>query len=52
MRVFLAGGIPVEIAKDLRGASNTKAKGQPGWSPAQTSWREGFFRRQPGAQVI
>jgi nucleoside-diphosphate-sugar epimerase len=33
---------------ELRGASNTKARRELGWTPAHATWRDGF--RELGAQ--
>lgn len=49
---LVAGSIPVEMAKDLRGASNAKAKGALGWSPAHPSWRDGFFDQESDATAV
>jgi nucleoside-diphosphate-sugar epimerase len=39
----LLGGEPtVVLMTDVRGASNAKAKRELGWTPAHSSWREGF----------
>jgi nucleoside-diphosphate-sugar epimerase len=40
-RLF-AGDVGVVMMTELRGASNTKAKRELGWSPAHPSWRQGF----------
>lgn len=37
-----AGRFAVAMARDVRGASNAKAKGELGWSPRYASWRDGF----------
>lgn len=37
-----AGPFTVAMARDLRGASNAKAKRELGWEPDYPSWREGF----------
>ena len=42
-----AGRFTAELATSLRGASNAKARGELGWTPRWTSWREGF-RTAPG----
>ena len=39
---FVAGRDLVLAALEMRGASNTKAKRELGWTPAHPSWREGF----------
>jgi nucleoside-diphosphate-sugar epimerase len=39
---LVAGAAAVEMATDLRGASNAKAKRELGWQPRYPSWREGF----------
>ena len=39
---MLGGKAAVQMATQLRGASNTKAKRELGWRPAHPSWREGF----------
>jgi nucleoside-diphosphate-sugar epimerase len=39
---IVAGRFPVGLATELRGASNAKAKRELGWSPAHSSWRQGF----------
>ena len=39
---LVAGKQAVLFATSLRGASNTKAKRELGWSPRHASWREGF----------
>jgi nucleoside-diphosphate-sugar epimerase len=39
----LAAGKEVALfTNELRGASNAKAKGELGWEPARSSWRQGF----------
>jgi nucleoside-diphosphate-sugar epimerase len=40
-RLF-AGQAGVVMMTDVRGASNAKAKRELAWSPAHTSWRQGF----------
>ncbi|HJR91465.1 MAG TPA: NAD(P)-dependent oxidoreductase [Acidimicrobiia bacterium] len=40
-RLF-AGETGVVMTTELRGASNAKAKRELGWSPAHSSWRQGF----------
>jgi nucleoside-diphosphate-sugar epimerase len=40
-RLF-AGSLANMFAKELRGASNAKAKRELGWTPAHASWRQGF----------
>ena len=37
-----AGQAGVVLMTELRGASNAKAKREPGWQPAHSTWREGF----------
>jgi nucleoside-diphosphate-sugar epimerase len=37
------------VARELRGASNAKAKAELGWQPALPSWREGFATALDGA---
>lgn len=32
----------VSMMTDVRGASNSKAKRELGWTPAYPSWRDGF----------
>jgi 2-alkyl-3-oxoalkanoate reductase len=39
---LVAGGSAAAFARDLRGASNAKAKRELGWRPAHPSWRQGF----------
>jgi nucleoside-diphosphate-sugar epimerase len=39
---LLAGPLVVVLMTQTRGASNARAKGELGWSPAYPSWREGF----------
>lgn len=39
---LVAGGDAVTVATTLRGASNSKAKRELGWSPRYGSWRLGF----------
>lgn len=39
---FAAGRFAVAMSRDLRGASNAKAKRELGWSPRYASWRDGF----------
>jgi nucleoside-diphosphate-sugar epimerase len=39
---FLAGEAAVGMMTEARGASNAKAKGELGWQPSFSSWREGF----------
>ena len=39
---LVAGEFGVLMMTEARGASNTKAKRELGWSPAHPSWREGF----------
>jgi 2-alkyl-3-oxoalkanoate reductase len=47
----LLGGEPtVVMMTEVRGASNTKAKRELGWTPAHPSWREGFRELAPGAR--
>ena len=37
-----AGRYTAQMATDLRGASNERAKAQLGWQPRYASWRQGF----------
>jgi nucleoside-diphosphate-sugar epimerase len=37
-----AGSFVASMARELRGASNAKARAELGWQPALPSWREGF----------
>jgi len=37
-----AGGAVAQMAVELRGASNAKAKAELGWQPRYPSWRQGF----------
>jgi nucleoside-diphosphate-sugar epimerase len=39
---LLAGETAVRMMTEARGASNAKARGELGWQPAFSSWREGF----------
>jgi nucleoside-diphosphate-sugar epimerase len=39
---LLAGEAATVMLTEVRGASNTKAKRELGWSPSHRSWREGF----------
>jgi nucleoside-diphosphate-sugar epimerase len=39
---LVAGSGVAEIATELRGASNAKAKRELGWQPRYPSWRQGF----------
>jgi nucleoside-diphosphate-sugar epimerase len=39
---LVAGSAAVEMATELRGASNAKAKRELGWQPRYASWRQGF----------
>jgi nucleoside-diphosphate-sugar epimerase len=39
---LVAGGAVTEMATELRGASNAKAKRELGWQPSYPSWRQGF----------
>jgi nucleoside-diphosphate-sugar epimerase len=39
---LLAGEHMVVMMTQVRGGSNAKAKRELGWSPAHSSWREGF----------
>jgi len=39
---LVAGGSVAQMAVELRGASNAKAKRELGWQPRYPSWREGF----------
>jgi nucleoside-diphosphate-sugar epimerase len=39
---LVAGSAAVEMATELRGASNAKAKRELGWQPRYPSWRQGF----------
>jgi nucleoside-diphosphate-sugar epimerase len=40
---LIAGEAAVVMGTDARGASNTKAKRELGWTPHYPSWRQGFF---------
>ncbi len=40
-RLIIGGGM-VAAVEGIRGASNLKAKGELGWTPAHPSWRSGF----------
>jgi nucleoside-diphosphate-sugar epimerase len=40
-RLF-AGEAGAVMMTEIRGASNTKAKRELGWTPRHVSWREGF----------
>ena len=44
---LVAGGSVAQMAVELRGASNAKAKRELGWQPRYPSWRQGF--RDPAA---
>ena len=46
----MIGAYGVEFMCGLRGASNTRAKAELGWSPSPASWREGF--RAPLATIL
>jgi len=46
LRLF-AGEAGVVMMTESRGASNAKAKGELGWSPAHPSWHEGFATARP-----
>jgi nucleoside-diphosphate-sugar epimerase len=37
-----AGSLAVGLVNEVRGASNARIKGELGWSPRYSSWREGF----------
>jgi nucleoside-diphosphate-sugar epimerase len=39
---MVAGEAGAVMMTEIRGASNTKAKRELGWTPRHTSWREGF----------
>jgi len=39
---LLGGQMTVSMMTDARGASNSKAKRELGWTPAYPSWRDGF----------
>jgi nucleoside-diphosphate-sugar epimerase len=39
---LLTGEVGDVMMTELRGASNHKAKGELGWTPSHSSWREGF----------
>jgi 2-alkyl-3-oxoalkanoate reductase len=39
---LVAGSAVAEMATELRGASNAKAKRELGWQPRYPSWRQGF----------
>jgi nucleoside-diphosphate-sugar epimerase len=39
---FVAGEYTTQMATELRGASNERAKRELGWSPRYASWRQGF----------
>jgi nucleoside-diphosphate-sugar epimerase len=39
---WLAGEAATTLMTEVRGASNRKARGEFGWSPRFSSWREGF----------
>lgn len=39
---LIAGRMTAEVATELRGASNAKAKRELGWEPRYPSWRQGF----------
>jgi nucleoside-diphosphate-sugar epimerase len=39
---LVAGNTAAELAIDLEGASNAKAKRELGWQPRYASWRQGF----------
>ena len=39
---LIAGRAAVEVATKARGASNTKAKRELGWTPRHPTWRHGF----------
>lgn len=36
------GAEPVFMPTQVRGASNEKAKREPGWTPRHRTWRDGF----------
>ena len=42
LAVLGAGRATAEMATELRGASNARAKAQLGWTPKYSSWRQGF----------
>ncbi len=46
-RVF-AGGAVVMMGTDARGASNSRAKRELGWTPSHPSWRQGFAEAYRG----
>jgi nucleoside-diphosphate-sugar epimerase len=39
---LVAGAAAAEMTTEQRGASNAKAKGELGWQPHYSSWRQGF----------
>jgi nucleoside-diphosphate-sugar epimerase len=39
---LVAGEVAVSMMTKIRGASNTRARAELGWSPAYPSWRQGF----------
>jgi nucleoside-diphosphate-sugar epimerase len=39
---FVAGAYTTQLATELRGASNARAKSELGWQPRYASWRQGF----------
>jgi 2-alkyl-3-oxoalkanoate reductase len=39
---LLGGEMTVSMMTDVRGAGNSKAKRELGWTPAYPSWRDGF----------
>jgi nucleoside-diphosphate-sugar epimerase len=39
---LVAGRQAADSATHMRGASNAKAKREPGWTPRHPSWRQGF----------
>jgi nucleoside-diphosphate-sugar epimerase len=39
---LVAGGYTTQLATELRGVSNARAKAELGWEPRYPSWRQGF----------
>jgi nucleoside-diphosphate-sugar epimerase len=39
---MVAGSYTAQLATELRGASNARAKDELGWQPSYASWRDGF----------
>jgi hypothetical protein len=39
---IVAGEYTTQMATELRGASNERAKRELGWAPRHGSWRQGF----------